>query len=115
MCLKVNFSSPNPNGRGQSGFGMWYLLQPRQHRMIHDIVPVWSVKLPVSLRVYIEGLYLPKGKLEVAARHCGVATELLPVAGPGQSPTTSIAGEDQSLCVRDVQLTSSPAKRNGPR
>jgi hypothetical protein len=88
MYLDVNYRSPNPSGAGKTGYGVAYLLKPHEKRAIHDIVPVWTVRSPVTLAVYLIEMRLPGKRSLLSPPHLALQTD--PISPP-REPSADLA------------------------
>lgn len=80
LYLKVIYGSPNPQGKGQTGFGVGYALHAHEQRAIHSMVPAWSAVRSTKLQLDLIELRLPGQRLRPSKRHRGTTTEPLQIS-----------------------------------
>jgi len=107
LYIKVNYRSPNPDGRGGTGYGVGYLLQPHEARAVFNSVPVFSAIRPVSLQVNLVELRLPERHLLVSAPHRALTTKNLTVSPSAVGDFRVPDENSQRSQVAQIQLASS--------
>ncbi len=112
VSLDMGYSSKLITTVGNTGYSVEYLLGHNEDRLIEDIIPVGSVREPVTFQLNLARLNTPNGKIKLQPVYEALATGALSRAKAGFSDWITRSDHASNLRIEGVKLAHSEGQGN---